>query len=377
MKEINISTVIGKKRKEKGITQDELAEYMGVSKASVSKWETGQSYPDITSLPQLAAYFNISLDELVGYSPQMTANDISKTYRELSARFACEDFKTVLTDCRGVVKKYYSCFPLLMQMVVLLFNHYMLLPDGEEKNGLLREIADLCVRVRTESGDVRLSKNTVSIEASCRLLLGEPQSVLELLGENVEPRMPGMPVESLIAQAYAVMGKPEKAKSIMQISAYQNLLVFFESITSYISFCMDDFEKAARVLNMSLAAVEAVKLEELDPNSAVLLYAVGAQLYCLNNDTANAIKMLWKYTDLCTKRFFPLKLGGDFVDPGCIEAWLAESDIRAEIPRSEKVIKESMFNDIVLGLGSLSAPLRDNPEYQKIVEIFTKFVEEN
>lgn len=43
MKEINIGKMIITKRKEKGITQDELAAYMGVSKASVSKWETGVS----------------------------------------------------------------------------------------------------------------------------------------------------------------------------------------------------------------------------------------------------------------------------------------------------------------------------------------------
>jgi transcriptional regulator with XRE-family HTH domain len=48
MKEINIAKTIITKRKEKGITQDELAAYIGVSKASVSKWETAQSYPDIT-----------------------------------------------------------------------------------------------------------------------------------------------------------------------------------------------------------------------------------------------------------------------------------------------------------------------------------------
>lgn len=60
MKEINIAKVLVKKRKEKGITQDELANYIGISKASVSKWETEQSYPDVTFIPQLAAYFNIS-----------------------------------------------------------------------------------------------------------------------------------------------------------------------------------------------------------------------------------------------------------------------------------------------------------------------------
>lgn len=44
MKELNISTMILNKRREKGITQEELASYFGVSKASVSKWETGVSH---------------------------------------------------------------------------------------------------------------------------------------------------------------------------------------------------------------------------------------------------------------------------------------------------------------------------------------------
>lgn len=52
MKEINIAKTLVVKRKEKGITQEELAKYIGVSKASISKWGTGQSYPDITFLPQ-------------------------------------------------------------------------------------------------------------------------------------------------------------------------------------------------------------------------------------------------------------------------------------------------------------------------------------
>ena len=44
MKEIHIARTIIQKRREKGMTQDELASYMGVSKAAVSKWEIGQSY---------------------------------------------------------------------------------------------------------------------------------------------------------------------------------------------------------------------------------------------------------------------------------------------------------------------------------------------
>lgn len=53
MKEINIGRVLIKNRHKRGITQDELATHLGVSKGAVSKWETGSSLPDILLLPQL------------------------------------------------------------------------------------------------------------------------------------------------------------------------------------------------------------------------------------------------------------------------------------------------------------------------------------
>ena len=118
MKELNLSNILVKKRKEKGITQDQLAAYIGVSKASVSKWETGQSYPDITFLPQLAAYFNMSVDELIGYKPQMTKEDIRKLYLRLAKDFSQKPAKEVFEECDGILKKYYSCFPLIMQMII-------------------------------------------------------------------------------------------------------------------------------------------------------------------------------------------------------------------------------------------------------------------
>lgn len=56
---------ISELRKKKGITQDQLAEEMGVSSQAVSKWENDISCPDIGLLPQLADFFGVSLDELM------------------------------------------------------------------------------------------------------------------------------------------------------------------------------------------------------------------------------------------------------------------------------------------------------------------------
>ena len=50
----------------KGLTQEDVAELLGITAQSVSKWERGESYPDITFLPALANIFETSVDLLIG-----------------------------------------------------------------------------------------------------------------------------------------------------------------------------------------------------------------------------------------------------------------------------------------------------------------------
>lgn len=52
-------------RKEKGLSQENLAEYIGVSRQAVAKWEAGQSYPDVEKLIELSLLFKVSIDTLV------------------------------------------------------------------------------------------------------------------------------------------------------------------------------------------------------------------------------------------------------------------------------------------------------------------------
>ena len=52
-------------RKERGITQDELAETLYVSRTAISKWESGRGYPNIDSLKEISKYFSVSIDDLL------------------------------------------------------------------------------------------------------------------------------------------------------------------------------------------------------------------------------------------------------------------------------------------------------------------------
>ena len=54
-----------KLRKQKNITQEELASVLFVSRTAISKWESGRGYPNIESLKAMASFFNITIDELL------------------------------------------------------------------------------------------------------------------------------------------------------------------------------------------------------------------------------------------------------------------------------------------------------------------------
>ncbi len=77
---------IKKLRKQKDMTQEQLAEYMCVSPQAISRWETGATCPDISALPQLAELFDVTIDELLGV-------DEKEKRREINAVIAAAEEK--------------------------------------------------------------------------------------------------------------------------------------------------------------------------------------------------------------------------------------------------------------------------------------------
>ncbi len=362
MKEINIAKVLVNKRKEKNITQDELANYIGVSKASVSKWETEQSYPDVTFLPLLASYFNISLDDLFDYKPQMTKDDIRKLYRRLSADFTSKPFEVVLEDCRQIIKKYYSCFPLLLQMGILMLNHAELVKDQEKTMSLIAEAKALFIRVKEDSEEVALAKQALFMEALCSLGAGDPNTVLELLDGTVAP---ALPPESLLASAYQMTGRIDEAKSVLQVGIFQNIVVLYNFFPAYLMLCTDDNLKFEETLQRALNIAEAFDMKHLHPGVLVGTYISAAQGYVMQGNREKALEMLGKYTEIVTGDIYPLRLHGDeFFDR--LEGWLDKLDLGTDLPRDEKTIRKSMADAIINN--PVFSTLSGEPYFQSITE---------
>ena len=100
---INISENIKINRQLKGMTQEELAGVLGVSPQAISKWERGDGYPDITTLPDIAGFFEISIDELMGMSRENENNAMNKINDEIAGKTRAEKFL--------LAKKYHEKYP--------------------------------------------------------------------------------------------------------------------------------------------------------------------------------------------------------------------------------------------------------------------------
>ncbi|NLO48543.1 MAG: helix-turn-helix transcriptional regulator [Clostridiales bacterium] len=362
MKEINIARTIVNKRREKGLTQDDLASYIGVSKASVSKWETEQSYPDITFLPQLAAFFNISIDELMGYEPQMGKDDIRKLYLRLSADFTVKPFDDVLGHCREIAKKYFSCFPLLFQMGALLVNNSMESGDMDKTFSVIAEAKELFIRVKKESEDAELKQLALNMEAFCALTLGNPNEVIELL-EGTSRKI--ISTETLLAPAYQMIGKPREAKSVLQVGIYQHMLSLFGTFPDYLMLCIDEPKQFDETYRRVLAVAEAFDLKNLHPSILVKLHIFAAQGYTMLGNTDRALEILEKYAELVTGDIYPLQLKGDDYF-NLIDKWFDELDLGTALPRDEKIIRQSMSDGVVNN--PVFTPLADEFRFQRVAE---------
>ena len=362
MKEINIARTIINKRKEKGLTQDELANYIGVSKAAVSKWEIGQSYPDITVLPQLATFFNISIDELMGYEPQMNKQDIRKLYLRLSYDFTAKSFEEVLEECRKIIKKYYSCFPLLFQIGTLIVNNSMECGERDRSMAVIEEAKELFIRVKNESEDAELCRLALNMEAFCALTLGNAEEVIELLEETSNKIIS---TEALLAPAYQMLGKQRQAKSVLQIGIYQHMGSLLDALSNYLSLCIDVTEQFEETCRRAQAIIEAFDLKNLHPAMVVKFYIISAQGYTMAGNTKKALGILENYAELVMGGISPFKIKGDDYF-NLLGEWIETLDLGDAFPRNDKIICQSMVDGVVKN--PVFDALSDEPQFQRIVE---------
>ena len=89
---MKINEIIREKRRELGLTQEQVASYLGVSAPAVNKWEKGATYPDITLLPALARLLGTDLNTLLSFQPDLSGVEIDRFVNERDAAVRQEGY---------------------------------------------------------------------------------------------------------------------------------------------------------------------------------------------------------------------------------------------------------------------------------------------
>ncbi|NLD11155.1 helix-turn-helix domain-containing protein [Aminicella lysinilytica] len=373
MDEINIGKIISRERKARKITQEDLAEFAGVSKASVSKWENGMSYPDVTLLPELAAFFNISIDELMNYSPQMTTADIRKLYREISDEFSSDEFDAVFGHIEKIAKKYYSCFPLLMQLAILLLNHCNLAGTPDKMQQAIDYMANLCRRIIDESGDARLCRQAESILAMTYMMQNRFADVVDLLCDEGFDPLDKDSRASLLAKAYTALGKTDKARMVLQSDIYTSMILLLSDVDMLIAMPGEDAEKVDEYIRWGDGLIETFDIKSLNFNSALIHLLSSAAILAGRGDTDGALQRLTEYTDICCKVKWPISLHGNkYFDT--LDESIKTLDLSGDAPRSEKLVRDSMADSVIMN--PAFGALKGTKGYEDIVARLSSLKEE-
>ena len=117
-------------RLEKNLTQEKLADFLGVSFQSISKWERGDTYPDITMLPCIASFFCVSVDELLGVDK---AKDEAEILKELEAYDNLTDTDMKQKIINSLIKKFPGDFRILLRYMTCLVHFKENTPENVAK----------------------------------------------------------------------------------------------------------------------------------------------------------------------------------------------------------------------------------------------------
>lgn len=358
--DLQFAHIFAARRKELGYTQEDVAQYIGVSRAAVSKWEKGQSYPDITVLPRLATYCNLTIDAMLGYEPQLTEAHIVTLYKQFATRFFNEPFAQVEADIEAMINDYYACMPFLLKMAQLYVNYG---PTSNELPRIAARVETLCQRVQQYSDDIDILQEARMLEGLALIFQQRPQDVLDKIGSDVSIQHNE---EQLIAQAYQMLGNISQAKEILQVSAYQHLFSMTSTMIDSLLLTLDQpykFDESVQRLDKLL---HDWNVTTLNPNMTLVFYVMSATGYAQLGQLDNAMEMLTGYEKTCRKLTFPLQLRGDeYFDR--IDRWIKDNMQLATVtPRDDASIKRDLLTGI--SQNPAFAQLQERKDYQLLLK---------
>ncbi|MGN1002458.1 MAG: helix-turn-helix domain-containing protein [Oscillospiraceae bacterium] len=260
---LNIGENIRRFRREMGLTQEQLAEAVGVSVAAVSKWEKGLSSPDIAMLPLLADFFETSVDVLLGYAVRCrTAESAAERIREL--RFE-KSFEEGAAEAEKALLRFPNRFDVVCQSASLFAQMGVERRERrtlEKALELYRRSCGLIAQNTDETvSELSLQKAIGTIYAS----MGETETALAHLKKHNACGVNDSDIGLLLSQT----GRPDEALEYLSKSYVNSLAELFKVTLGFVNAYHEKGE-TDMALDISLWMYETLEGVRLPDRSSYL-----------------------------------------------------------------------------------------------------------
>ena len=265
-------------RREKGFTQEQLAEAMGVSTASVSKWETGVAMPELGMLAALADFFEVSVDALIGHTVgKAQLEEAIASIKELS--LSGEDIKAI-EQAEKLLRRY----PNEYHVVECTSDAYYTAFIHNREKEYIHRCMELIHRKYALSKDSSGKKwfETQRELANCHELLGEFEKAKECYEES---NVSGLN-DSNIARCLA--GMDETSLSLDKFSSsIENKVFTLLSDLMQLANLWVDAEDTGKAISTYQAALHVIECFKNQTDLKVMEVSCHFALACIENEAGN------------------------------------------------------------------------------------------
>ena len=241
---MNIGNKIKELRKQRGITQEQLANSIGISFQAISKWENNIALPDITLAPILASYFGVSMDELFDFSLKEIEIEV-----EMITAEAYKLRETNHIESRRILEEGLKKYP---DNDILLNNLLYVVTDPDETIRIASELI-----AKTTHSDVKY--DSLRFLAYAYKKKGDIKSA-ELAIEQI----PEIYFTKLTEMAYLLEGKPKfNAAQKQKWISFENLIQMMWKLAEYYE-SNGDIEKAIFESEKALQLIHVIENNSYD-----------------------------------------------------------------------------------------------------------------
>lgn len=298
MEKIQIGAIIRALRKNKGVTQEQLAEVLDVSTPAISKWESGLTNPDITMLPVIARYFQVTIDFLLGFSNELSPEDMKAICAEVMQQFESLPFKDAQREWSEYSRKYSTHSEFRYELATIGIFHLHKASSPEEMLSFANRLIGVFEQC-TKADELKVKQGSYFQMANLYIMLQDFDKAQAMLNQipvqTVNPRL-------LLSMIYLRKGDFEQANKNIQENVFRAVSDIIGELANKISVLrMRDNGDINQILDLFYKQQQIISLFGLEPLDGVGVGLQIAQLLAESGEIDKALNELEKAVNLLEK----------------------------------------------------------------------------